>query len=158
MYRQTYLTQAQIENLICESSDEEETATLIRHADHVDFIVLPPPQVDELSDVEGIDEDDQILNDRSAFIPGEVAGEIEVACDYDDCNRRMPDCAETDDIMADNECDDAAAAGPSKPKKKKTESYTAKWSKSKKISFSRAPVNVEREKVAALFEKYGSLL
>lgn len=156
MYRKKYLTQAEIEQLMNESSDEEETATLIRHADQVDFVVLPPPQVDELSDLEEIDEGAQILNDPTAFIPGEVAGEIELMCDFDDCNRRMPDCADTDDILADSE--GVVAPGSSKLAKKTKESYTAKWSKSKRISFFRSPVDVEKEKLVPLFQKYGSLL
>lgn len=91
MYRQKYLTQAEIERLMNESSDEEETASLISSANNVELVLLPPNTVDELSDVEAIDGNVQILNDPSAFMPGEVAGEIEVVCDINDCNQNKPD-------------------------------------------------------------------
>lgn len=177
MYRQKYLTQAEIERLINESSDEEEIATLMRDADNVDLVLLPPERVDELSDVENIDENVQILNDPSAFVPSEVAGEIEVICEFDDCNVNKP--ARADDFDEDSDadggdvdddddeggatskrtkpgrCGKAAKKAKSAPKKKKADVPPAKWSKAKKVSFARQPVNIENEKIVELFEKYG---
>lgn len=71
------VTQREIEELINESSDEgkDETAANIRNADNVDLIMLPPPKVDEVSDVEDIDEDVHVLNDQFSALPPEVAGQ-----------------------------------------------------------------------------------
>lgn len=152
MFRQKYLTQTEIENLMDASSDEDETATLIRNADRVDLVLMPPEQVDEISDVEEIDEDTQLISDRGAFLPRDVAGAIEVSVDYNDCNRNKPSRSEVNDVDQQN---NAEAAGPSKSKKKKPESTSVKWSKSKQISFSRAPVDVEKDAIGNLFQKYG---
>lgn len=118
MYRQKYLTQAEIERLVNESSDEEETATLIRDADNVDLVLMPPSRVDELSDNENIDDNVQILHDPSAFMPGEVAGEVEVVCEYNDCNQNKPDRCDDDNDLDDD--DDEGEQGdtverPAKP-------------------------------------------
>lgn len=74
MLRKKYLTQREIEDLMNESSEEEETATLIRSADKVDLVLLPPSRVDEISDCEDIDDNIQVLNDLTCIIPQEVAG------------------------------------------------------------------------------------
>lgn len=141
MYRKKYVTQAEIVALLDASSseDEEETATLIRKADNVDLVLLPPPRVLVSSDVEDIDEDAQIQNDATDFAPTEVAGEIEVVCEFDEGNQNIPDGPddyERDRNGADDDGNDADGEGeaPSSKKKKKSKpiTYTAKWSKKKK--------------------------
>lgn len=157
MYRQEYITQAEIERLVNESSDEDETATLIRNANSVDLVMLPPDRVDELSDIEDIDENELILSDPSAIMPGEVAGSIEVVCDFNDCNTNKPDRADDDDVA--HVADDYGNKPAKRPKKDtKKKAFPAKWSKSKEFSFSRQPVDVERDKIVELFEKYGMYL
>lgn len=172
MYRQKYLTQAEIERLIDESSDEEEIATLVRDADHVDLVVMPPDTVDELSDIEALDENIQILCDPCAFMPKEVAGQIEVVCEFNDDNKHMPARPDDDENDGDSEEEQVGKPGSSKrgrgkrPKplpskqaqKAKRDAFTAKWSKSAKVSFSREPVDVEKQKVEELYEKYGLCL
>lgn len=146
MYRQTYMTQAEIERLLGESSDEDETATLIQNANSVDLVLLPPDTVDELSDTEDIDEDELVIGDASAFMPDDVSGHIEVVCNFNDCNTNKPDGVGDEDVVhVENEY----GYKPAKRSKKcgKNVDFPAKWSNSKNISFSRQPVDVEEEKI-----------
>lgn len=142
------------------SSDEEEAATLIRSADKVDLVILPPtPRVDEISDEEDIDEDLQVLNDDNCIrkngsfssfsVPEEPVGEIEVACQFYKGGKHVPD--------GDNE-------EPDTKKEKKTQKLKPlvfdepKWTKpdADKLSFSKQPVDMEDEQICEMFEKYGS--
>lgn len=60
---------SEVEELMNESNHEEdEITTLIRNRDYVDLVIsLPPPNIDDVKDVEGIDEDVQVLNDPSSM-------------------------------------------------------------------------------------------
>lgn len=159
MFRKKYMTQTEIEAWIEAqgSDDEEETAALIRHADNVDLVVLPPSRVDEISDIEDIDEDTQILNDATSIMPRDVAGEIELVCEYVEGNVNMPNRPDDfDECGNDADSDDAPLS--KRKKKSKPITYTAKWSKKKKVDFTRQPVDVAEEKVRELFTKYGLLI
>lgn len=166
MYRQKFLKQSELIQLLEEMSDEEEevsTKSLVQNADKVDLVILPPPRVDDVSDEENIDDDLQYLNNNIVDVPKEIAGEVEINCDYADDNENMPNRAPDDDAESMNVVQESSLIG--KPgtsfvaaKKKKTAKkhvYEAKWSKSKKFKFSRQPVNNETEKIEAIFSKYG---
>lgn len=161
MYRQKYLTQREIEELINASSDEEETATLSRNADRVDLVLLPPPKVDDVSDLEDIDEESQILNDVADEMPLDVAGEIEVVCEFDDDNVHKPNRQDDDDIVLNSQKLVPEAKGKIEPKlkrerkKKEGPTFQPKWSKGKRITFAKQPVNVQEEKMATMYEKFG---
>lgn len=47
-------------------------------------MVLPLVTTDAVSDSENIDDEEQILNDRSAFLLYEIAGHIELSCAYNE--------------------------------------------------------------------------
>lgn len=90
MFRKKYTSEAEIERLIHGNDNEEEDIMLIHDADTVDFALLPPRRVDELTDEENTDENEQILNDSSIFVPADVAGAKEVQCEFNDCNEKLP--------------------------------------------------------------------
>lgn len=150
MLRKKYLSLREIEELMNESSDEEETATQIKNADHVDFVLLPPVTVDDVSDGEAIDENVQLLNDQNNTLPNDVAGEIEVLCEFDDENHHKP-----------------VEPCKSKPPKKKPRKESASkddgvfkekapnWSKSSKYKYSKQPVDMSVEKNTELYNKLG---
>lgn len=58
-------------------------------------MVLPLVTTDAVSDSENIDDEEQILNDRSAFLLYEIAGHIELSCAYnEDSPNVSADCGE----------------------------------------------------------------
>lgn len=158
MFRKKYLTKSEIEDLINASSDEEETATLIRNADYVDLVST----VDDISDAEKIDDDVQVLNDQCDIMPGDVVGEIEVFCEFDECNKNMPAHPSN---ATDRKESDEEVVGPQKSretsqknkltKKQMKPLFKAKWSKTKQISFSRQPVDVQDDKLTDIYKQFG---
>lgn len=180
MYRRKYLTQAEIEELMNASSDEEEAATEIKNADHVDFIVLPPERVDAISDAEDIDDNDQILNDVGTFVPNDIVGEIEVNCEFEDDNVHRPESPVYEDIeyltLEDEEGEKEEEEGarsadvPSAEEAAAVEEEEAaaitvreepfvvkkpKWTSRKNYEFSKQPVDLSEQKSNELYEKLG---
>lgn len=150
MYRQKYVSKHEIEQMLNDSSDEEETTTLVGNSNRTDFILLPPPKVDALSDNEEIDEDLQPLNDGAAIMPEEVAVEIEIMCEYDDDNPKRPFRVDDDDDAAD-----ISLFSKRKPIWK-PRNCNVKWSKAKRFSLKREPVCIEHENIEDLYQKFGS--
>uniref|UniRef100_A0A034WJ05 PiggyBac transposable element-derived protein 3 n=1 Tax=Bactrocera dorsalis TaxID=27457 RepID=A0A034WJ05_BACDO len=122
----------------------------------VDFVVLPPETTDAVSDTENIDEEEQILNDGSSFVPREVAGNIELCCAYNEDNpNASADCDETEEHSTEFESSSSSRA-TSKRSRKQVNLFEPKWTKAKKIKYSRElPVNKEIDKMEKLYSKYG---
>lgn len=116
MYRKKFLTQIEIEDIINQSDDDDETGKFIRNADIVDLVILPPEQVDEISDLEDIDDDMQILSDANCPMPNDVAGLIELNCLYNDgnINDKLPALFEMDSY---ENVEDVSTSKPMKNKK-----------------------------------------
>lgn len=165
MYRKKYLTTAEIEEMMNASSDEEEAATDIRKADHVDLVVLPPDRVDAISDDEQIDENELVLNDVGEYVPNDVAGPIEVHCEFDDDNVNRPDGSgspvyedieylqqEEEATVAATEQEGAAALPPEPP----FVVSTPKWSKRSNYEFSKQPVDLSDEKSQKIYDELGN--
>lgn len=104
-----------------EDEDEDAMASIIRSADTVDLVLLPPQKVDTISDVEDIDEDDQVISDVAGHVPGEMAGEIEVVCEYNEGNNKIPKRPDDYELQKSDAENDADSKGESPPNKKKEE-------------------------------------
>lgn len=85
-------------------------------------------------------------------MPSEVAGEIEIVCEFDDDNAKMPQRDDEDEIEIgpSKTPPKKGKKGKGEPKakrqKKERATFQPKWSKAKNITFSRQSVNIENEK------------
>lgn len=164
MYRKKYLTTAEIEKLMNASSDEEEAATEIWNAYHVDFIILPPDRVDAISDDEQIDLNEHAFNDVVDSVPSDVAGPIEVHCEFDHDNVNRPDGAaspvyEDIEYLQEEEETTSAAAEQERLSAPLPEPPfvvpTPKWSNRSNYKFSKQPVDLSDERSQMIYDKLG---
>lgn len=72
--------------------------------------------------------------------------------EFDDDNLNIPEGGSDDHAVIE---DGEPKAKKRKKKKQKPSSFTAKWSKPNEVTFSRQPVDIEEEKITALYQKLG---
>lgn len=98
MYRNTYWSGREIEEWMYDVDAEGEAASRIRHADLVDFVVMPPDRGDADSVHENVDIDDneQMIEDDAATFLNEITGQIEVFCRFDDDNENRPESSDNE--------------------------------------------------------------
>lgn len=120
----------------------------MRKSDQVNFVLLPPSKIDQVSDLEDKDDDIQVLNDPSSHMPTDVAEEIEVVCEFDDDHTNKPDRDNDDDHNIETSSTSKKKQGNPKRRKKLKPIFTPNWSKAKKVSFSRQPVNNENKQIS----------
>lgn len=145
MFRKKFLSIRELEEFVNVSSDEvESTHCNVNSADITNIIVLPPENVDALSDCEELDDNVQVLHDDNR-VPNELAGEVELECTFDDLNSNIP-CEKNGEFEID----------VAQPQKSVFSYQPPKWSKSHRNQFSKAPVDVSNEKIREIYEKIGT--
>lgn len=152
MYRNTYWSGREIEEWMYDVDAEGEAASRIRHADLVDFVVMPPDRGDADSVHENVDIDDneQMIEDDAATFLNEITGQIEVFCRFDDDNENRPE-------SSDNE-NSAEASGTAEQGEEPFVVSPPKWSKAMKYRFSKHPVDLSFDKSKMIFDKCGNSL
>lgn len=154
MYQRKYLSAKEIDDLMNQSSDEEdETPKQVRNARSVDIVAIPPP-VDQLSDNEDID-DTQIQQHGDEF-PTEIAGEVEIQCELmDDFVPEEPMEVTYEEVEVP--VFDANAPSTSIQANEPPFQFTApKWNK-RNYDFSKVPTDLSFEKAEQLYTAIGAL-
>lgn len=134
-FRTAFELQAEIDSW---TSDEEDS-NLGHKADNIDIVITPPDLIDDVSDLEEIDDNIQIVNDDNK-LPNELAGQFEIEFNYDDGNVNLTT---------------EPQSSKSKPKRRVTVGNNPKWIHDKNIVFDKQPVDHEKMDQKLLYEKIG---
>jgi len=118
----------------------EEIRAVIEEIDdeEVDAVILPP-DVDELTDEENIDDGEMIINDGGQSLPTDATGTFEIHTASDANEKIVAQCARNNSAKCSK-------------KRKRSESC---WVKNTPV-YNRTPVSSEGKKVEQLKNKYGS--
>lgn len=136
------------------TSDEEENV-LNHKADKINFVITPPDKVDEISDNEDIDDNLQILYDKTQF-PNEMPGQFEIQYKYNDDNKNLPVVSELVEKISDTlDTDKEPQPSTSKKKGRVSVGNKPKWSKAHNYKFDKQPFDNEENAQKALYEKIG---
>lgn len=120
--------------------------------------MLAAPTVDELSDEETVDDNVQLLRDAAPDAMPDLAGELEVLCDYDDDNinasavvaPQPSTSGESQPAVTVGRKRKAARGGKTTKAKKSQNTWTKQ-----EPSYSKQPVDLSNEKIQALYEQIG---
>lgn len=179
--RRNVLSAAELQAIVDSWSDgdEDDDETGLndgRNADAIDIIIRPPEDVDNVSDVEEIDDNVQILNDEN-IMPREMAGQFEVEYLYDDGNEHIPASIEDEEYVEEEENneeeednyeeeEEAAVVPPkrrrgppvkqkAKEKVVKTQQKAATWTQNEDYVFDKEPFDDTANSYKSLFALIG---
>lgn len=131
------MTAAQLQAEVDAWDDEKDLdAQANSRADVVNIVIIPPDNVDYVSDNEDVDENLLIMAETEEHqLPQEVCGQFEVEYGFEDSNEHV----------------NVQVA----PERKETEIISSKWSKSRNYSFPNEPVDNSVDYHKKLYDKIG---
>lgn len=146
--RQEIRTTAELQEILDSWSDGEEDFE--RESDTTHVVILPPDDVDEISDTEELDDNLQVLNDDQN-LPHEITGTYEIERF---CSRWNEDI-----LSAENENDDLPVTSSKigKKRRKIDKGMKPKWSRKHNYKFEKEPLDDTETSHKALYEQIGEM-